>query len=180
MALTLSLLILCVGCDRSGAAGGAKKTVKAVKSGPEGVEQPKDAAKVKEGLEQFLAGKLEGKDLSLRYSDRHPIHGGLEMIIKGDGSATIFEGRKGPPEGQKSSATAAEVKALVKLMQELKAWEQHNISTGDPENVRRTDQSYGFVTIKVGEATTTIREYHQTRVRTLKVMKEMKAVLGLK
>ncbi|MDF1667676.1 MAG: hypothetical protein P1V97_38420 [Planctomycetota bacterium] len=165
--LILVILSLCFACEKQ---GGKKVTG----GSTEDVVQDKNSGQIEKNLKDFLKGKFPAKDLKITYSDLHPIHGGTKISFTGTGEVKRETRRK--PEKDVHNVSAEDVKTLVKKLIELKCWEQRKSETGDPPNVRRTDQSKGFLTIKTGAIKLRIWEYHQSRVRTLSVFILMKSL----
>lgn len=164
--LLLTVLSLCFACNKKGEKSSGNST--------EGVVQDKNAGKIEKNLKDFLTGTFPAKDLKITYSDLHPIHGGTKISFTGMGE--VKRESRSKPEKDVHNVGADDVKTLVKKLIELKCWEQRKSVTGDPPNVRRTDQSKGFLTIKTGDIKLTIWEYHQSRVRTLSVFVLMKSL----
>ncbi len=110
---------------------------------------------VKRGLTAYLEGTLSAELLEVRYSDLHKLHGGLEISVSGKGVVRQQALRSKVPPA--SDLTADELKQLIRLLLQLKAWEQR---VPDRESVA-SDESKARLTITVGTAKTEVWEWYQ-------------------
>ena len=89
----------------------------------EATSPEKSKALVQRGLASLAEGKGDWKSLSITYDDRHELHGGLKLAIRGDGKVEQQAVRTKAREPVKT-VSRAELKELVEQLIELKAWEQ--------------------------------------------------------
>lgn len=130
--------------------------------------QPKNSERIRVCLEALAAGREEWGGFSVSYDDLHGLHGGLSLIIHGDGRVEQQAVRR--PVGTPRRVSRPDLDRLLTLLRELKAWEQRT-----PERQAVPDESTGRLTIWCGGVETTIWEWHNdmkanariARVRTL-------------
>lgn len=96
-------------------------------------------------LEMIALGKLSPEPLSVTYSDLHGFHGGLTLVIKGDGTTEQAYSRV--PVGElRSHISAEEIRALAQHLVALRAWEQQV-----PDRMAVPDESKAYLLIRVGD-----------------------------
>lgn len=110
---------------------------------------------VQRGLEAFLAGELPAEKFSISFSDRFRHisgNGGVRITVLGTGQSTT-EPIDAEPAPTRRLAPE-EVECVVRLLLELRAWEQHTI--GDRCSIGCGTSA--TVRIKVGDASSEIWE----------------------
>jgi len=112
------------------------------------------SSEVKRGLEAFLDGKLSSGLLQIRYTDLHPIHGGLEIVVSGAGA--VRQKARRTKVSAASDLTVAEMKELVRLLVRIKAWQQR---VPDRKSTM-SDESKAYLTITVGSSKTHTWEWY--------------------
>ena len=105
------------------------------------------------GLERLSRGAGDLASVSVTYDDLHGLHGGLLLTIYGDGRAEQKAVRTDMRETRRVSP--ADLQRLIALVRELQAWEQRT-----PERAPVPDESRSRLTIRVGEAETTVWEWY--------------------
>ena len=114
--------------------------------------EPSDPITIEENLQAFIDNKLPDNELEIIYTDLHGLWGGLEIIIQGSGKvkqkAVKVEALKA------HDLTKLEIDQLVKLLIELKAWQQIV-----PEREPVPDESRVYLRIKAGNAQSEIWEW---------------------
>ena len=108
---------------------------------------------VEKGLRRFLTGKVAPADVEIRYSDLHPLHGGLELTVLGTGAAEVKVVRQRAPRAR--NLTPVQVRELVALLIELQAWSQRT-----PERQARPDESRARLMIRIGTERSEIWEWY--------------------
>lgn len=152
-------LILLAGCEASAPqppeAPAAKKDEPARDQAPtDDPPRKADPGKVKEGLKALAAGTGKWDTLTVTYDDRHPLHGGLTLTIKGTGEVKqqAVRAKTGEP---KPAVTKEELAKLVELLIAREAWEQKV-----PDRPANADESKAKLTIDYGDATVTVWEWY--------------------
>lgn len=84
--------------------------------------------------------------LEVVYDDMHPLWGGMTVSVKGDGKVHMETRQRGQPAPTttESTATAAKVMDLVKLLVNVEAWNQKT-----PDRTPVPDESRATLTVKV-------------------------------
>lgn len=116
-------------------------------------EVVKDAGSVVKALNAYQEGHLEPSELLITYSDLHPLHGGLEIIVDGLGHVqqeALREEVKDPED-----LTQEEMMRLVNLIIELDAWKQIV-----PERTPLPDESRAILQIRAGDSESQMWEWY--------------------
>ena len=116
-----------------------------------------DAGSVEEALKAYQDGHLEPRDLWITYSDLHPLHGGLELVVDGLGHVQQEALREEVKEPE--DLTEEEMMQLVILIIELEAWKQIV-----PERAPLPDESRAILQIQAGESGSQMWEWYNDMV----------------
>ena len=138
------------------------------KAGSDPVEMKGEAMAIRENLEAFLAGKVDGGTLKVAYDDLHGLHGGIRLSVDGNG-AIVQETR--PPGGSSAKTPKAMVskedfRTLVQLLLELEAWEQQI-----PERPLLADESLAKLKIETAAGTSSIWEHYNDLKKVQRIVK---------
>jgi hypothetical protein len=111
---------------------------------------------VASGLNAFLKGDLPPKDLIVTFDDLHPLWGGLRLTVRGSGqveqeAVRLDRSAVPPPVGM----TQEQVRTLVRLLLDLRAWEQRV-----PDRSPQPDEQRTYVRITAGTAQSEVWEWH--------------------
>ena len=111
---------------------------------------------IESDLKVILDTKKIPPELSITYDDMHGLWGGTKITITGAGSGEIQERDRGheQPQISKSTLEQEQLLELVKLIIDLKAWEQRT-----PERKPAADESRATLTINTGAHSTTTWEW---------------------
>ena len=103
---------------------------------------------IEEALTNIVATKQIPADLSVTYDDMHGLWGGLTIVVDGNGNVESRERQHGGenPKVTNTRIDREQFVDLIKLLIELKAWEQQT-----PEREPRPDESRARLTIKSGD-----------------------------
>jgi hypothetical protein len=116
------------------------------------IAQPENST-IEQRLKSLLAGSTSFDALTVTYTDLHGLWGGLSMTIHGSGKVDQKAVRVKAPPPRK--LTKADLRNLVNLLLELKAWEQRV-----PERQAVPDEGRAYFRIKVGSASSEIWEWY--------------------
>ena len=116
-----------------------------------------DAGSVAEALRAYQEGNLAPRDLLITYSDLHPLHGGLVLIVDGLGHVQQEALREEVKEPE--DLTQEEMMRLVNLIIELEAWIQIV-----PERASLPDESRAILQIQAGESESQMWEWYNDMV----------------
>lgn len=109
-------------------------------------------------LEQALRAAAAGgevpPDLQVVYDDMHGMHGGTTIRLSGDGTLTSRHMQRGVLTERAGRVPADSVRALVRLLVELQAWEQRT-----PPRPPVPDESAAGLRIAAGGGQATIWEW---------------------
>lgn len=111
-------------------------------------------ASVPDTLEQVASGKLPLEPLLIVYDDLHPLHGGLQLAIHGDGKIEQ-ESRREKVGEPRAKAARADVLKLLALVRKHQAWEQRV-----PERPPVPDESRARLTIAWRDRQSVIWEWY--------------------
>ena len=107
-------------------------------------------------LRDIGAGSNAPADLSVIYDDMHGLWGGMTMMLSGAGNYERRQRDRGSPDQSLTMLVSAdEIRELVCLLIELKAWEQET-----PERVAVPDESRAMLTIGCSAGQLAIWEWH--------------------
>jgi hypothetical protein len=112
-----------------------------------------DRESIHKALVNVVEGKAKLAPLSVTYDDMHGLWGGLRLMIRGDG--TVEQKAVRVPAGKPKSVAPADVKRLVSLIVELKAWEQR-----EKERLPRPDENRARLVITYSGRSSEIWEWH--------------------
>jgi len=133
---------------------------------------------IQDGLESATQEPAPPADLVVIYDDHDPEHGGDRVELHGDGELHGDRWRPGESrqEGRywQGHVPPTSVRALVALLVEIEAWDQH----GDEEEGRLNAQR-ARLTIRIGGSSSTIWEYAsdlETRGRIFRVKSHLDAL----
>ena len=106
-------------------------------------------------LQHFAEGG-ESDDLMIIYSDMHGLWGGVTITLSTDGAYERLERKRGAgvPDVIRSTVVPAHVRDVVRLLIEIKAWEQRT-----PERVPVPDESSATLTLRAGGVEASIWEW---------------------
>jgi hypothetical protein len=121
---------------------------------PAGVGQTTASIKVRKGLEALARDRGEWRDFNVTYDDLNPFSGGVRLTIFGTGEVSATWPTRALRTPQTRNVPLSDLKELVNLLLEQKAWEQHEI----PEMPFTTDQTSIRLTIGYGNDSTMIWE----------------------
>ena len=130
---------------------------------------------VEEGLRAFLENRLDPATLRITYSDIHPLFGGQELSIRGNGSVEakfLWQKVESPHQ-----LPMAQVRELVELLLEIESWRQFT-----PDREPRPDESRARLTIEVGGKSSEIWEWYNDLAvnnRLLRVRDHIRRASGL-
>ena len=107
-------------------------------------------------LKAIVQNRRIPPDLSITYDDMHGLWGGTTIYINGAGSGETHERPRGGTQPQIVKTTIGEdqLLGLIKLLIELKAWEQRT-----PERQAVPDESKATLTITTGRRTSKVWEW---------------------
>lgn len=109
-------------------------------------------ATASDGIDTVLVGALARQvapaDLEIHYRAVHPLHGGTEVEIHGDGMAIRTTHRRGGHQAaiKQTTLEEAQVLALIELLVQVEAWEQRL-----PERAAVPDEGRASLEIRLGE-----------------------------
>lgn len=131
---------------------------------------------VESELKAALAGRKVPPDLSVFYNDMHGLWGGKSILIRGSGSGERRERsrRKEKPKVVKNTIDQGQLLELIKLLIELRAWEQQ---TADRPPV--PDESTATLTISVGHRSSRLWERVNEMPRNNRLVKVKARILEM-
>ena len=108
-------------------------------------------------LNEILASHRVPADLSIAYTDMHPLWGGCTLTVRGDGHLERQISARGATAHTSSekSISERELLELVRLLVELTAWEQH---TADRQPI--PDESRATLTISLKGGVSRVWEWY--------------------
>jgi hypothetical protein len=112
-------------------------------------------------LNEILASQRVPADLSITYTDMHPLWGGCMLTVRGDGHLERQISGRGAtaPSISKMQIGEHELLGLVRLLIELSAWEQHTA-----DRLPAPDESRAHLTISLkGEVSRMWEWYNEMR-----------------
>lgn len=125
-------------------------------------------------LGDFLRGGLDPQQLTITYSDLHGLWGGLQLTVYGTGRVEQEAAQVEPPPQVPHGLGPDEVRKLVALLVEERAWEQQV-----PDRRPQPDESRATLRIDAGNATSLIWEWHhdlEANDRIGRILAKMKAL----
>jgi hypothetical protein len=107
-------------------------------------------------LEAIVSGQRIPPDLLVTYDDMHGLWGGTTISVRGDGQSERRERAQGEPEARvtERSVTRDHLLDLIRLLVELRAWEQRS-----PERQPVPDESTATLSIRIGGQMSSIWEW---------------------
>lgn len=114
--------------------------------------KPTDQHPLEIQLKAFLSSQTSDQSLTIEYSDLHGLWGGLKFIIKGDGS--VDQKAVSVEVKQPNDLTIEEVNELVKLLIELRMWQQET-----PYRDPNPDEAKAYLKISIGKEQSEIWEW---------------------
>ena len=131
---------------------------------------------VERELKAIIASRKVPRDLEITYSDMHGLWGGQTIVIGGQGAGERVEKTRGgsAPKIVKTAVRPEELMGLIKLLIDLRAWEQRT-----PERTPVPDESRATLTITVNRQTSTFWEWsnEMSRNKRLAVIRQRMAEL---
>lgn len=123
---------------------------------------------IEKELTNIVATKTVPADLSVTYDDMHGLWGGVTISVGGDGNVEAREREHG---GQNPKITNIKISReqlleLIKLLTELKAWEQQT-----PERQPVPDESRARLSIKCGGQISLIWEWFNDMEKNRRLMR---------
>lgn len=108
-------------------------------------------------LREIARGERPFTDFFLQYDDLHGLWGGIRIRVSGAGRYELLRQERGAPEASVESGAvpAADIRALVRLLIELEAWQQLT-----PDRAPLPDESRAKLTVQVGDTAVTIWEWY--------------------
>jgi hypothetical protein len=113
---------------------------------------------VEAALSEILAGDRTADDLTITYQDLHPFWGGIVLTMNGTGVCERRQWDRGAtaPAVTPGLVTPAQLRDLLRLLLNLKIWEQQT-----PERAPAPDEVRAALTVQVGELTAGCWEWFQ-------------------
>ena len=107
-------------------------------------------------LKSIAAGGEVPPDLLITFDDMHGLWGGISISLRGDGGGERRERRWGETQARAGEArlSRGQLRELVRLLVELRAWEQQT-----PERQALPDESRAALSISVGGQTSRVWEW---------------------
>ena len=128
---------------------------------------PRPNQPMEKELTKIVATKKFPPDFSITYDDRHGLWGGETITVDGAGNVEARERDQAAPDPKitKRSISQDRLLDLIKLLVELKAWEQQI-----PERQPRPDESRARFTLKSGDRNTQIWEWFDDMEKTRRLI----------
>lgn len=102
-------------------------------------------SKVETLLRDIAAGSNPPADLSVSYDDMHGLWGGMTIMVSGAGNYERRQRDRGSPEQALTILVSAhEIRELVRLLIELKAWKQETLERAAVPDESRATLMIGF------------------------------------
>jgi hypothetical protein len=122
-------------------------------------------------MEQQLRQLVEGRatdDLTIVYSDMHGLWGGLTITLSTSGAYEYLERTRGAsgPEVVRGTVAPARIQDVVRLLLELKAWEQRT-----PERVPVPDEGRATLTLRADGAESSIWEWYNDLAKNARLVR---------
>ena len=119
-------------------------------------------------LTKIVATKQIPRGFSITYDDMHGLWGGETITVDGAGNVEALERDQAAPDRKITKRTISQKRLLdlIKLLIELKAWEQQT-----PERKPRPDESRARFTIKSGERISQTWEWFNDMEKTGRLIK---------
>ncbi|MCK5346817.1 MAG: hypothetical protein KAR20_25590 [Candidatus Heimdallarchaeota archaeon] len=140
-------------------------------------DQRTDHHPVEIQLKALLKSQTPDKSLIIEYSDLHGLWGGLELVIKGDGS--VHQKAVRIKVKQLKDLTIKEVNELVILLIENRMWQQET-----PDRDPNPDEAKAYLRISLGKEQSEIWEWfndmekNNRLIQVLTLMKELTWEVG--
>jgi hypothetical protein len=137
-------------------------------------EDPHPVLPVARRLDDFLRGSLDPGQLTITYSDMHGLWGGLQLTVHGTGRVAQEVAQVQPAPPTPHDLRPDELRDLVELLIEERAWEQQV-----PDRRPQPDESRATLRIDAGNATSLIWEWHhdlEANDRIGRILAKMKAL----
>lgn len=117
-----------------------------------------DGEPIEAALVHILAGGRTAEDLVVTYEDLHPFWGGMIVSIDGTGACERRRWDRGAktPAVTPGLVTPAELRDLIRLLVDLRIWEQQT-----PERAPAPDEVRGVLTVHAGDLTAGCWEWFQ-------------------
>lgn len=126
-------------------------------------------------LNHFVEGG-ESDDLTITYSDMHGLWGGVTITLSGSGTYELLERTRGAgvPHVSQSIVAPERVRDVVRLLSEIKAWEQYT-----PERVPVPDESRATLVLRAGGVEASIWEWYNDIVKNARLVRVRSLLLEL-
>jgi hypothetical protein len=130
-------------------------------------------------MEQQLKDFAEGRatqNLSIVYSDMHGLWGGVTITLSTSGAYELLVRPRGQmvPDMVRKTLTTAQVQRVIRLLLEVRAWEQHTLErTPIPDEVRAT------VTLKSGDVEASTWELYNNLEKNYRLVRVRRLLLEL-
>ena len=124
----------------------------------------RDRELIRDTMKSLAQGKGKREGISITYDDIHGLYGGLRLEI--DGNGKVEQKTVRTQAGKAKTVAPEDLKQIVELLVELKAWEQI-----EEERPPRPDEGRASLTIKYDDHTTKIWEWHHDLAKNQRIDK---------
>jgi hypothetical protein len=126
-------------------------------------------------LKQF-AEAGECGDLTITYSDLHGLWGGVSVTLSTSGAYERLERKRGAgiPDLIQGTVAPAHIRDVVRLLSEIKAWEQRS-----PERAPVPDESRATLTLQAGGVESSIWEWYNELAKNARLVRVRSLLIEL-
>jgi hypothetical protein len=130
-------------------------------------------------MEQQLKALAQGlvtKNLTIVYSDMHGLWGGVTITLSTDGAYELLERAPGQivPNLVRRTVTAAQVQEVMRLLHELRVWEQQRL-----QRTPLPDEVIARLTLWSGDVETSIWELYNNLEQNGRIVQVRRLLLEL-
>lgn len=130
-------------------------------------------------MEQYLEAFTEGRaahNLTIVYSDMHWLWGGVTLTLSTSGAYERLQHLRESivPDLVRKTVTPAQIQELIRLLREIKGWEQHTL-----ERTPMPDEARATLTLRTDEVETSIWELFNNLERNGRLVRVRRLLLDL-
>jgi hypothetical protein len=129
---------------------------------------------MEEQLRQLIDGHTTN-DLTIVYSDMHGLWGGVTITLSASGAYERLERTRGAnaPDVVRGTVAPARIQQIVRLLLEIKAWEQRT-----PERAPVPDESRAALTLRAGGIEASIWEWYNALAKNARLVQVRSLLVG--
>ena len=130
---------------------------------------------MKEYFTAFADGRA-ANNLTIVYSDMHWLWGGITITLSTSGVYERLEHRRESivPDLVRKTVTPAQIQEFIRLLIEIRAWEQHTL-----ERTPMPDEARATLIVRTGEVETSIWELYNKLERNGRLVRVRRLLLDL-